>query len=307
MSPSLLYFWIFPPRVILTQVKASPLRYILFYSANFFNRRFYIKGFFKNFLDYLCKHDRWLHCLISLFSTHLQLRYLYFLKIVPVVSTQVGEPLAWCLESNVFINGGSVDIQYSKVFDYNFINPFWLSDYFLILPLHLKIYGALFFLPPPPPEISGYFYFLVNSFPWPFLEISVDGFFLWLVVCFFFYCRKGSLFLIVLLFAVKFTKYKYTFQYFEFLQLHSSILKHFSPQKFSLILCALKFPLPYTHESINTMKTVNIPVILRSFIVFLFNLCLSYSAHLPKQPLIYSTTNLFYVTIGHFIFLKTFL
>lgn len=62
---------------------------------------------------------------ISLFSTHLHLRYLYFLKIGSiVVSTQVGEPLAWCLESNVFINGGSVDIQYSKVFDYNFINPF---------------------------------------------------------------------------------------------------------------------------------------------------------------------------------------
>ena len=55
------------------------------------------------------------------------------------------------------------------------------------------------------------------------------------------------------------------------------------------------------------MKTVNIPVTLRSFIMFLFNLCLSYSTHLPKQPPIYSTANLFYITISYFIFLKTFM
>ena len=94
--------------------------------------------------------------------------------------------------------------------------------------------------------------------------------------------------------------YKYTLQYFEFLELHSSILKHFLSQKSSLILCALKFPLPYTHESINTMKTVNIPVILRSFIVFLLiSAChiphTSPSNHRSIQPPIYSTLQ--YVTL----------
>ena len=154
--------------------------------------------FFFNILDYLCKHDRWLYHLISLFSTYLHLRYLYFLKIVPVVSTQVGEPLAWCLESNVFINGGSVDIQYSKVFDYNFINPFWLSDYFLILPLHLKIYGAFFFSPRD---------FWLLLFLGELFSLTFFGNFSWwvlsLVGLVFFYCRKGSLFLIVVLFAEK--------------------------------------------------------------------------------------------------------
>ena len=53
------------------------------------------------------------------------------------------------------------------------------------------------------------------------------------------------------------------------------------------------------------MKTVNITCLLEKFHCVPFNLCLSYSAHLPKQPLIYSTTNLFYITIGYFIFLKS--
>ena len=53
-----------------------------------------------------------------------EITFILYILIITVVSAQVGEPVAWCLESNAFLHVSNSDIKYFKVFNYNFSNPF---------------------------------------------------------------------------------------------------------------------------------------------------------------------------------------